>query len=156
DDFTNAVAVAVGDENVAAGVHGHASRRGNPGQGGRPAVASVGRAAVAGDGDDVAGRLDDFPDAAVVQVGDEDVAASVHGHAGRRVVRGGVRGPAVAAVARDAGAGDRDDVAGRLDDLADAAVVEIRDEHVPAGVHRHRPRLVQPGQVRRPAVAAVT
>ena len=47
---------------------------------------------------------------------------------------GGGRGSAVAAVTGGAVAGDGDDVAGRLDHLADRVVVRVGDEQVARGV----------------------
>src|SRR5262249_7003697 len=139
DHFPNAVRGVIGDEEIAAAVHRHAHRVSQPGGGGRPAVAAVGPGAVARHGDDVARRFDHAAETVIVKIGDEESAAGGPGHAGRPGQLGGGRRPAVAAVAGDAGAGHGDDVARRLDDLADAAVVEIRDEHVAAAVHRHRP-----------------
>ena len=112
----------VGDEQVARGVHGDACgaavvrrrsrarcRRCNPGP-------------VAGDGDDVAGGLDDLADHVVARVGDEQVARGVDGDALGIVQLGVGRGPVVAAVTRGTVAGDGDDVAGRLDHLANDVV----------------------------------
>ena len=76
--------------------------------------------AVAGDGDDVAGRLDHLADHVVAGVGEEHVAGGVDGEAAGAVQLGGGRGPVVAAVTGGAVAGDGDDVAGRLDHLADS------------------------------------
>ena len=78
------------------------------------AVAAVAGGAVAGDGDDVARRLDDLADHVVAVVGDEQVARGVDGDADGGIQLGGGRGSVVAAVAGDAVAGDGDDVAGRL------------------------------------------
>ena len=95
--------------------------------GGRgPVVAAVTGGAVAGDGDDVAGRLDHLADHVVASVGDEQVARGVDGEAAGAVQLGGGRGPVVAAVTGGAVAGDGDDVAGRLDHLADHVVVRCR------------------------------
>src|SRR5262249_10232761 len=125
EHLPHAVPGRIGDEDVAAAVHRDRLNRGNAGRGGRAAVPAVGRGAVAGDGDDVAGGLDDFTDA--VAVGDEDVAVGVHRYRGRVVEPGGGRRSAVAAEAGRARAGDGNDVAGRLDDLADAVVEGVRD-----------------------------
>ena len=54
--------VAVGDEQVARGIDGDAAGTVQLGGGRGPAVAAVTSGAVTGDGDDVAGRLDDLPD----------------------------------------------------------------------------------------------
>ena len=56
----------VGDEQVARGVDRDADRRVQLGGGGGPAVAAVTGRAVAGDGDDVAGRLHHLADHVVV------------------------------------------------------------------------------------------
>src|SRR5947209_6622246 len=66
---------------------------------GRPAVAVVVGGAGAGDGDHGAGRLHHFPNAVVVGIGDEDVAAAVHGGPEGEVQHGGGGGAAVASVA---------------------------------------------------------
>ena len=71
----------VGDEQVARGVDGNAE---GPVElcGGRwPIVAAVTLGSVAGDGDDVAGRLDHLANDVVVSVGDELVARGVDGDA---------------------------------------------------------------------------
>src|SRR5262249_2370057 len=54
--------------------------------------------------------------------------------------------PAVAAVAGAADAGEGDDVARRPDDLADAAVMPVRDEEGAAAVPGHPVRLIQHGR----------
>ena len=118
--------LVVGDEQVARGVDGDAVGVVQLGGGRGPVVAAVTGGAVAGDGDDVAGRLDHLADHVVVRVGDEQVARGVDGDAGGVVQLGGGRGPVVAAVTGGAVAGDGDDVAGRLDDLADHVVVRSR------------------------------
>ena len=68
----------------------------------------------------------------VVGVGDEQVARGVDGDAVGDVQLGGGRGPVVAAVTGGAVAGDGDDVAGRLDDLADHVVVVSAMNRLPA------------------------
>ena len=120
-----------------------------------PAVAAVAGVAVAGDGDDVAGRLHHLADAIVVAFGDEEVAAGVHGHAVRVVEFGGGGRPAVAAVAEGAGAGDGGDVAGGLDHFANAVVVGVGDEDVAAAVHGGPEGEVQRGRGGGAAVAVV-
>ena len=62
--------------------------------GGRgPVVAAVTGGAVAGDGDDVAGRLDHLADHVVVRVGDEQVARGVDGDAAGPFSSAAVAGP---------------------------------------------------------------
>ena len=67
--------------------------------GGRgPVVAAVTEGTVAGDGDDVAGRLDDLADHVVARVGDEQVARGVDGDTGGEAQLGVGGGSVVAAV----------------------------------------------------------
>ena len=89
---------AVGDEQVARGVDGDAGGVMQLGGGRGPVVAAVTSGAVASDGDDVAGRLDDLADHVVDHVGDEQVARGVHGDAAGKGQLGGGRWPVVAAV----------------------------------------------------------
>src|SRR5262249_40969413 len=115
DDLAD-VAAVVAEEQVAAAVEHHAIGEGDLGRRARPTVPGEAGDAGAGDGDDVARRLDDLADAVVALVGEEDVAAAVHGHAVGVVQRGRGRRSSVAAEALGAVAADRDDVGGRLDD----------------------------------------
>ena len=92
----------------------------------------------------------------VVHVGDEQVARGVDGDAVGVIQFGGGRGPVVAAVTGFAVAGDGDDVAGRLDDLADHVVVIVGDEQVARGVDGDAPGDVQLGGGRGAVVARVT
>ena len=69
---------------------------------------------------------DHFADDVVARVGDEQVARGVDGEVDGAVQLGGGRGPVVAAVTGGAVAGDGDDVAGRLDHLADHVVCRSR------------------------------
>src|SRR5262249_31046423 len=149
--FTYDVIVGIGDEDVAAAVHGHAVRRIQLGRGGEPPVTAVAGRAVPGKREDVSGCLDDFADDMVVDIGNEDVAAAVHGHAigGVQLGRGG--GPAVAAVTCGAGAGDGEDIARRLHQLANDVVVEIGDEDIAVAVHGHAGRIIELGCRRRAA-----
>ena len=146
----------VGDEQVARGVDGDADGAIQLGGGRGPVVAAVTGGAVAGDGDDVAGRLDHLADHVVATVGDEQVARGVDGEAAGAVQLGGGRGSVVAAVTGGAVAGDGDDVAGRLDHLADHVVVRVGDEQVARGVDGEADGAVQLGGGRGPVVAAVT
>ena len=125
-DLADHVVVTVGDEQVARGIDGDAAGVVQLGGGRGSVVAAVTGGAVAGDGDDVAGRLDHLADHVVADVGDEQVARGVDGDADGVVQLGGGRGPVVAAVTGGAVAGDGDDVAGRLDHLADHVVVRSR------------------------------
>src|SRR5262249_19902131 len=115
DDLAD-VAAVVADEQVACAVQRHSVREVQLGRAGLAAVPGEAGDAGAGDGDDVAGRLDDLADAVVALVGEEDVAAAVHRHPVRGVQRGGGRCDVVAVVPLAAVAGDRDDVGGRLGD----------------------------------------
>ena len=83
----------VGDEQVARGVHGDAVGVVQLGGGGGSVVAAVTVGPVAGDGDDVAGRLDDLADHVVVRVGDEQVARGVDGDAAGSSSSAAVAGP---------------------------------------------------------------
>ena len=105
---------------------------------------------------DVAGRRDDLADSVVVLVGDEQVARGVDGDGVGAIQLGGGREPAVAAVAGCAVAGHGDDVAGRLDDLADHVVVAVDDEQVARGIDGEAPGTIQLGGGRRAVVARVT
>src|SRR5262249_23179373 len=135
DDLADAVVALVAEEDVAAGVHGDAERVIELGGGGRPAVPAEAASAVAGDGDDHAGRFHHLADAVVVGVGDVEVAVGVHGPPvwAAEVRRGGR--DVVAVVGGVAGAGDGDNVAGRLHHLPNAAVVGVGDVDVAAAVH---------------------
>src|SRR5262249_20669670 len=118
-------------------------------------VAAVGARAGAGDGGDDAGRFDHLADAMVVGIGDVDVAAAIDGHPGGVVQHGGGRGTAVAGVAGDTVTGDGDDLAGRFDHLADAAVGRIGDVDVAGAIHGDVRRPRQLGGGRDLAVAVV-
>ncbi len=100
----------------------------------RSAVAAVAGRAVAGDGEDVAGRLDHLADSVVAVVGNKYVAHGVNGNAVVKIQLGVSRGSVVAAVTGDAVAGDGDDVACRLDYLADRGLAGVGDEEVARGV----------------------
>ena len=63
------------------------------GVGGESVVATVTGGAVAGDGDDVAGRLDHLADPVVARVGDEQVARGVDGDVAGVVSSAAVAGP---------------------------------------------------------------
>src|SRR5262249_48291342 len=128
-NLADAVGARVGDEDVAEGVGGEGGRLVCHRRGARAVVAAVARGPSAGDGDNDSVGLD-LADAVVALVGEVDVAAAIDGHAPRRVDLGRGGGAVVAAVARGPGAGDGDDVAGGLDDLADAVVVRVRDGQV--------------------------
>ena len=156
DHLADHVVVRVGDEQVARGVDGDADGVAQLGGGGGSVVAAVTLGAVAGDGDDVAGRLDDLADHVVGRVGDEQVARGVDGDAVGLVQLGGGGGSVVAAVTLGAVAGDGDDVAGRLDDLADHVVGRVGDEQVARGVDGDAVGAVQLGGGRGSVVAAVT
>src|SRR5207248_208705 len=79
--------------------------------------------------------------------------ARVHGHAERAVQGGGGRRGAVAAVTRDAVAGDRRDIA-RLVDLADALIQVVAEVEVARRVDGGALRPVNLGRGGRAAVAA--
>src|SRR5262249_4968092 len=115
-------------------------------RGGGTTIAAVAGRAHAGDGNDVAAVvLLHFADGGVERVRDEDVPIGIDGHA-FGVIQLGRRGrSAVAAVAGRAGAGDGEDVAGRLHDLADAIIAGVGDVDVAAAVHGHAVRAIQHG-----------
>ncbi len=128
DYLADHVVRVVGEEHVAGGVDGEAAGAVDLGVDRGSVVALVTRGAVAGDSDDVAGRLDHLADSVVARVGDEQVARGVDGDAVGAIQLSLGRGPIVAAVTGFAVAGDGDDVAGRLDDLPDHVVVSVDDE----------------------------
>ena len=119
------------------------------------------RAGVAGDGDDVTGRLDNLADHVIAGVGDEQVARGVYSDTIGVVQLSGGRRPTVAAVTArtiagvETVAGDGDDVAGRLDNLADHVVLIVGDEHVARGVHSDTIGGVQLGSGRGPVISGV-
>ena len=145
-NLADPVVARVGDEQVAAGIHGDSSSRLAVGWGeakfrgsGRTIVAAVARNVIPGrGGNEVRGRVD-LADGVVApaapRVGDEQVAAAVHGDSPRiSEFRGGGR-TIVAAAAVAAISGHGGDVMRRGVDLADHAVPRIGDEQVAAGVH---------------------
>src|SRR5207249_4556711 len=134
-DLADAAAAAVRDVEIAGGIDGHANGYVELRGGGGAAVAREARRAGAGVGRDGAPG-GDLADAAVVVVGDVEVAGGIEGHAiGCGELRGG-RGAAVAREATGATTGvGRDGAPGG--DLADAAVVVVGDVEVAGGIEGH-------------------
>ena len=97
------------------------------GIGGGHAVAVIACASVAGDGDDGARGFDNFADAVVVFIGDEEVAFGIEGHSERIIEAGIGSGHAIAVIAGASVASHGDDGAGGLQHLADAVVVTVGD-----------------------------
>src|SRR5262249_48614371 len=119
-DHADALVAGIGDEDVAAGVHGHRFRGSQRGRGRGAAVAAVAIVAVAGDGDDIAVRLDHHADALIAGIGDVDVAAGVRSDPTGARQLGVAREAAVAGEARGAVPGEGEDGAGRFQYFADA------------------------------------
>src|SRR5207249_4168676 len=134
-DLADAAGTVVGDVEVAGGIEGYANGYGELRGGRGAAVAREARAAGAGVGRDGAPG-GDLADAAVVVVGDVEVAGGIEGHAnGYAQLRVG-RGAAVTREAKAAAAGvGRDGAAGR--DLADAIVGDVRDVEVARRIEGH-------------------
>src|SRR5208282_882083 len=156
DHLTDSVVETVGKEHVAGGVDGDAAGAVQLGGGRGAVVAAVTSFTVTCDGDDVAGRLDHLADHVIVKVGDEQVARGVDGDVAGVIQFGGGRGAVVAAVTGFAVACDGDDVAGRLDHLADHVIVKVGDEQVARGVDGHATGIVQLGGGGGSLVARVT
>ena len=70
-------------------------------------------------------------------IGDEEVARRVQRHARGTIEVGPGGRSTVAAVTQGAVARDRDDIAARLDHLADDVVALVGDEDVARRIHRH-------------------
>ena len=121
--LAHAIAPEFGDVQVAGGVHCHVARFQHLRAGGGAAVAGGALTAAAGVGlDGAVGR--DAAHAAVVQIGDVEVAGQIDGNAVGQVELGAGGRPAIAAETRDAGSRHGGDRAGGVD-LADAVVVRI-------------------------------
>ena len=131
-DGSNAIVRRIGDEEVARAIAGDTVRDAQLGAGRGAAVAAEARDAGAGDGGDDSRR--DPADAEVALVRDEEVANGVDGDTVRDAELGADGGAAVAAEARDAGAGDCGDEPGAGLHPADAEVTLVRDEEVAHGV----------------------
>ena len=153
-DPADPVVVGIRDEEIAHGVDGDAGRGPQLGAGRGTAVTAKARLAGAGDGGDEPGAGRHLPDAAVVDVRDEEVASTVDGDTVRDAKLGTGGQIAVAAETRLARAGDRGDRASRH--LADALIVCVRDEEVARGVDGNAGRSIHLGARRGTAVAAET
>src|SRR5581483_11825072 len=135
-DAPDPVHLRFGEEDGAVGGQGHRAGFGQPGPGGRAAVAALARLAGAGDrADDPRAGVDDA-DLVVAGVGDDEVPGPVEDDALRPVDRGLVGRAAVAAVAVVAALADdrRDDVGGVVDP-ADDVVGGVGHQQVAVGRH---------------------
>src|SRR5208337_2797058 len=138
----DAAVVSVGDEEVAGAVHGHTRGVPQAGAGGGAAVAAEGLSSVPRHGADGPGGGVHATDAAVVSVGDEEVAGSVRNDTGRRDEQS-ARGRAAIPVA--SAPCHRANLAGSGIHTADTVVVSVADQKVAGAVHGHTIGLIQAG-----------
>src|SRR5260221_11371315 len=110
--------------------------------------------AVAGDRSNDAQGVD-FADAAIPEVGDEEVAGAIHCYADGIIQLGENRRPSVAAESSCAVARYRGDTAQRVD-FADAIAEGFRDEQVSATVHGHASGPGQTGAGGRATIAVAS
>ena len=130
-DLADAMVVGVGDIDVAAAIDGDRGGITQQSRGGRRAVAGEARNAASGDGTDVAAAH--LADAIVVGVGNIDVAAGVHGHAGGRIEQRASGRAAIAAKALRTGAGNGADQAFQIH-FENHVVAGVGDEQISSRV----------------------
>src|SRR5947207_11528967 len=139
--------IQVGDEEVPIGIH--ANSDGKPERSGdcRTTIATKGKLSVAGYGGDDSGGGVHAADAAVVGVGDEEVAVGVQGHARGMVQRSNGGKAAIPAEGKSTIAGDSGNDSSGSIHTADAAVLRVGDEEIAVAIKGDFARLNLPGEI---------
>jgi hypothetical protein len=136
DDFTDAGVFGIGDENVPGAIYKYAKGEIQFCTGSQSTVSTEASSPVPSDGFDISGCGNDFPNAFVVGIGDENVPCGVHKQS-VGIVQFRIDGwPAVSQTTGSI-SDDRRNFACSGEHFADARVVGVGNEDVPGGVDRH-------------------